>query len=351
MFFRLSLLICAFAFITSFLSEPEPTPYKFPSLLFFPEMPKNPDNPVTIEGIELGRRLFYDSILSGDYNLSCASCHKQEYAFSDGGIKFSKGHNNKSQKRNTMPLFNLAWYESFFWDGHAQSIEEQALFPVRSHDELNLNWSTAKNRIQENTAYRNQFRKAFGNADIDSTTITKAIAQFERSLISYNSRYDQAIRREIVLTKDEYDGFVLMNDQTKGNCLHCHPTDPQALATTGKFSNNGLENQINLEKSEDRGKYEFTKKEVDMGLFKIPSLRNIALTGPYMHDGRFETLDEVLDFYSENIQESNTRDSRMGPHGFGGFHFSAEEKRKIICFLHALTDSTFISNPAHSNPN
>ncbi len=307
-------------------------------------------NPLTLEGIELGRFLFYDSVLSDQNNFSCASCHQQQYAFSDGPKTLSTGPSGIKQKRTTPPLFNLPWYQSYFWDGRAHTLEEQAYFPVRAHSELNLDWKIAERRIQKSKFYKPKFRAAFGNIRIDSSLIVKAIAQFERTLISHNSKYDQVIRGETTLTAEEFEGFVLINDQTKGDCMHCHTTDSDALGTTGKFSNNGLDSAKTFSDYPDSGLGGDTKTKSDYGKFKIPSFRNVAFTAPYMHDGRFKTLEEVLDFYSEGVVLSVNIDSKMQYAHKGGVHLNKEEKRKIILFLNTLTDSTFTTNPAYSNP-
>ena len=326
------------------------TPYEFPELKHFPPMPLSVDNPVTVEGALLGRLLFYDPILSKDSTFSCGSCHRQEAAFSDAPKRVSKGIKGVFLKRNTLPLFNLAWYPALFWDGKAGSVEEQVFHPVRAFDEMNLDWPQATERIQQNDNYRRMFGETFGEVTIDSTLIAKAIAQFERTLISNNSKYDKVLRGEVYFTAEEYEGFVLMNDQTKGDCLHCHTTDADALGTTARFSNNGLDAIFNSEDYLDKGKGGTTGKTMDIGLFKIPSLRNIAVTAPYMHDGRFETLEEVLDFYSEGVNKSFNVDSKMGFVHQGGVRLIEEEKEKIILFLKTLTDSTFLTNPAFSDP-
>jgi cytochrome c peroxidase len=333
----------------SFVIINKPTPYQFPEMKLFPRMPTS-DNIPTVEGADLGRFLFYDTILSANNTFSCASCHKQEVAFSDSPKRFSKGINGELMKRNTMALYNLAWYPSLFWDGKATSIEDQVFHPVRAHDEMNLDWITAVQRIRKSKFYRQKFRAAFGNVVIDSILVSKAIAQFERTLISNNSKYDHVIKGESYLTSDEYEGFVLINDQTKGDCLHCHTTDADALGTTAKFSNNGLEASLKPSDYIDKGKAEITGLEKDVGLFKIPSLRNIAVTSPYMHDGRFQTLEEVLNFYSEGVNNSYNIDSKMEFAHQGGVQLTKNEQEKIIAFLKTLTDSTFLTNPEYANP-
>ena len=335
--------------VLSFKVVKQPTPYELPELKLFPKMPVT-DNPPTVEGAELGRFLFYDPILSADNTFSCASCHRQEAAFSDSPNRFSKGIDGNLMTRNTMPLFNLAWYPALFWDGKAASIEEQVFHPVRAHDEMNLDWTTVVQRIKQSDFYRPKFQSAFGNTEIDSVLIARAIAQFERTLISSNSKYDKVIRGEDYFTADEYQGFVLINDQTKGDCLHCHTTDANALGTTGKFSNNGLVAAFKPDDYSDKGKAELTGQNQDVGQFRIPSLRNVAVTAPYMHDGRFPTLEEVLDFYSEGVNNSYNIDSKMGFAHQGGVQLTKDEKQKVIAFLKTLTDTTFLTNPEFGNP-
>ena len=327
----------------------DPILYKYPDLFHFPKMIPT-SNPPTVEGVELGRFLFYDPILSKDSTLSCGSCHKQEKAFSDSPKAFSKGINGNLMQRNTMPLFNLQWYSSFFWDGKVKTLEEQVFHPVRSHNEMDLNWNQATRRIKNNNFYLPKFSAAFENQEIDSLTISKAIAQFERTLISCNSKYDQVLRGDAFFTPQEFEGFNLINDQTKGNCLHCHTTDANALGTTAGFSNNGLDNFTTPNEYIDKGKGNITTNLSDIGLFRIPSLRNVGITSPYMHDGRFRSLEEVLDFYTHGVNHSYNLDSKMENSYRTGLDLTEHEKENIILFLHTLTDSVFLNNPDFSNP-
>ncbi len=345
---RVILLVCLFIILAAFTQNP--SPYIFPELKFFPNMPNSVSNPVTNEGVTLGRYLFYDPTLSLNFDLSCASCHKQEKAFSDAPNTFTKGHKGMLSNRNTMPLFNLAWYSSFFWDGRASSLEEQIFHPVRDATEMSLPWKIAVDRVQSNAFYTRKFKAAFGNQKIDSILIAKAIGQFLRTLISNQSKFDKVIAGEEYLTKEEYAGFVLMNDMTRGDCLHCHTTDANALGTTGGFSNNGLDDIKDPGLYKDKGLGGYTNLLKDNGKFKIPSLRNIAVTAPYMHDGRFETLEEVLDFYSEGVQHSANLDSKMGLAHQRTSPLTALEKKQIIAFLKTLTDSNLLSNPVFGNP-
>ena len=327
-----------------------PRPYVFPELKHFPVMPLAHDNQVTVEGAELGRHLFYDPILSLDSTMSCASCHRQEVAFSDAPNRFSEGLGGERLARNTMPLFNLAWYSSMFWDGRIGSLEDQVFHPVRAHDEMNLSWPEAEERVNRNAFYRQMFKLAFGEVEIDSILIARAVAQFERTLISINSKYDRVLRGEDHFTSDEYEGFVLMNDQTKGDCLHCHTTDSDALGTTGLLSNNGLFAARSPSDYADPGHGGVTFRSYDYGFFRIPSLRNVTLTAPYMHDGRFNTLEDVLKFYSAGVHAAYNIDPKMGHGNQRGAQLTIVEQEQVIAFLKTLTDSSFITNRAFSDP-
>lgn len=318
--------------------------YVFPSPAFFPKMPL-PQYPITKEAVELGRHLFYDTILSRDSTLSCASCHKQQFAFSDAGKPFSTGNNGVKQSRNTPGLFNLAWQPSFFWDGRSQSIEGQVLIPVAHTNEMNLTWAEATERVKHSKLYKKLFRAAYGNAIIDSGLITNAIGQFERTILSYRSKYDRVLAGKDTFTSTEAEGFELMNDMTMGDCLHCHITDGSPLGSTFSFSNNGLDIVPT-----DSGRAKITGLATDIGKFKIPTVRNLSFTAPYMHDGRFNTLEEVLDFYSEGVHPSINVDSKMEFAYQGGAKLTPEQKRKIIEFLHTLNDSTLTTDPAFASP-
>ncbi len=327
-------------------------PYTFneSGLKHFPPMPSSPENPVTVKGVELGRFLFYDPILSQDSSMSCSSCHKQKSAFSDAPVKFSSGRNGEILERNTPPLFNLAWYPALFWDGRAVSIEDQVFFPVRAHREMGLDWKLASQRLIKSSFYRKKFNQVFPGKNIDSVLVSRAIAQFERTLISCNSKYDQVLRGDIFFSKEETEGFVIINEMVQGDCMHCHLTDANAVGTILKFSNNGLDTATVPASYKDKGRGALTGKPADMGLFKIPSLRNVAITPPYMHDGRFQSLQEVLNFYSSGVHSGINTDSKMEYAYKGGVHLSEDQMKKVIAFLTTLTDSTFISNKKFSSP-
>jgi len=344
------LCVCGLVFLFAFSGSNKPSPYKFPSLNNFPPMPVSADNPVTVEGADLGRHLFYDPILSRDSSFSCSSCHKQEFAFSDSPNQFSKGSNGESMLRNTPGLFNLAWYKNYFWDGRAKTMEEQVVHPIRTRNELNISWDEALKRLNRSKFYGKKFKNAFGNTTVDSLQVTRAVAQFERTLLSYNSKFDKALRQKAKLTQDELEGFELVNDMTIAGCVHCHTTDADALGTTGDFNNTGLDDVKKPEDYKDKGLGGISGNPRDNGRFKTPSLRNLVFTGPYMHDGRFKTIEEVIDFYSEHVKPSVNIDSKMEFAQQGGARLDKHQKRKIIAFLKTMSDSSFVKESAFSNP-
>ncbi|WP_118974935.1 cytochrome-c peroxidase [Taibaiella koreensis] len=321
------------------------TPYTIPLPAFvgdyFDKMPVDEENPLTEEGIALGRRLFYDKRLSAGNTLSCGSCHQQSHAFADNR-PFSLGVHDSVGIINTMPLFNLGWARSFFWDGRAPSLREQVTEPLINRLEMAGTWADVLDKLQQDKDYPRLFGAVFGPGKINSTMVAKALTQFELTLVSFNTRFDQYYfdGQADALTPQEERGLDIFFGF--GNCNHCHS---DVLLTDNYFRNNGLD------LTPKPGLYNTTGKESDRGRVKVPSLRNIALTAPYMHDGRFQTLEEVLDFYSSGIhQKSPNIDEHVVPLGKGLF-LTAEQKADLIAFLNTLTDSSFIRNPAFSDPN
>lgn len=323
-------------------------PWPKPELRFFPAFPKHFTMPTRAQ-VDLGRYLFYDPILSADSAFSCSSCHNPKQAFSDAGEAFSTGISGEMLTRNTPALFNLIWNESFFWDGRSASLSAQALHPVRDPNEMGLSWTQAEKRIRASAFYGPLFRKAYPDRSVDSLSITAALAAFQSILFSQDSKYDRVLRGEDYFSPQEYLGYTLVNLQNKGDCLQCHPTDPHALGTTGKFANNGLENAQSASDYPDSGRGLEGPRDRN-GWFKVPSLRNLAFSAPYMHDGRFETLEEVLDFYSEGLQEPYNADSKLQHAHKGGARLTKAEKEAILAFLSTLNDSVFIDNPLYANP-
>lgn len=323
----------------------ELTPYRIPLPEFvgdyFDKMPEDAENPLTEEGIALGRRLFYDKRLSADNTLSCGSCHQQRFAFADNRA-FSLGVHDSLGIMNTMPLFNLGWARSFFWDGRAPTLREQVTEPLINRLEMAGTWGDVLDKLQQDKDYPGLFRQVFGSDKINSTMVSKAITQFELTLVSFNTRFDKYYfdGQADALTPQEERGLDIFFGF--GNCNHCHS---DVLLTDNYFRNNGLD--LNPQP----GLYNTTGKESDRGRVKVPSLRNIALTAPYMHDGRFRSLEEVLDFYSSGIhQKSPNVDEHIVPLGKGLFLTTAQ-KADLVAFLHTLTDSSFIRNPAYADPN
>ncbi|MBT4413900.1 MAG: cytochrome-c peroxidase [Polaribacter sp.] len=314
-------------------------PVLFADKLIAPIIPA--DNPLTQEGVALGKKLFFDTILSGDETQSCASCHDPKKSFTDQQ-RFSNGVNDNLGTRNAMPLFNLAWNfdERFAWDGKEFSLEKQALEPVTNPIEMHGNWENITKKLQNNLEYKDLFLRAFGTSIIDSTLVTKAIAQFERTLISGNSKFDKYLRGEINLTPEEQNGFDVFMDESKGDCFHCHGSDNNPIWSDNKFHNNGLDNVF-----VDLGLGKITGDPKDNGKFKSPSIRNLAFTAPYMHDGRFATLEEVINHYSEGLKRSPTIDPLMKKVDEGGVHLSTQDKSNLKTFLQTLSDYNFINNP------
>ena len=321
-----------------------PVPYNleiptlFADKLIAPIIPA--DNLLTEEGIALGKKLFFDTILSGDETQSCASCHNPKKAFTDQQ-QFSNGVQGNLGTRNAMPLFNLAWNfdERFAWDGKEFSLEKQALEPVSNPIEMHANWKNIAKKLQQKIVYKELFLRAFGTSKIDSTLVTKAIAQFERTLISGNSKFDKYLRGDATLTSEEQNGFDVFMDEAKGDCFHCHGSDNNPLWTNNKFHNNGLDTHFS-----DLGLGKVTGDPNDNGKFKSPSIRNLAFTAPYMHDGRFATLEEVINHYSEGLKRSATIDPLMKKVNQGGIHLSTQDKTDLKAFLEALSDYAFVNN-------
>ncbi len=291
--------------------------------------------------IALGRRLFHERMLSRDESISCASCHPQVTAFADPR-RFSLGVEGKLGTRHGMPLFNLAWKREFFWDGRAPSLRQQALMPIQDPLEMNETLESVLRKLEEAGGYMDSFEKAFGTSEMTAERIGLALESFLLTLTANDSKFDRAMRGEGKLTEQEERGFRLFmteRDPRLGilgaDCFHCHGG---ALFTDHQFRNNGLP----IDEA-DLGRYRVTGSRLDRGTFATPSLRNIALTAPYMHDGRFATLEEVLDHYSEGVQRTDTLDPNLAKHPDGGLHLSASEKAEVIAFLKTLSDARYLT--------
>ncbi len=320
------------------------------------------NNPVTDAGATLGRVLFYDKNLSANNTISCASCHQQEKGFSDPA-RFSVGLNGETTKRNSMTLINSRWYQKkgFFWDERAATLEDQVLMPIQDHVEMGLELSELVNKLEELTYYSTLFNKAFGSPEITTDRIALSLAQFTRSIVSLDSKFNQAVRADgldevpetemvalSTLTEQENVGLdIFFNYAT---CGYCH-MGPAHVADSMK--NNGL--QLNYA---DKGKAEWTGNPNDNGLFKPPSLANIAQTAPYMHDGRFETLMDVVNHYNSNIQAHSNLNFRLTTEDRDGtvggtplvLELDQEQKEALVAFLKTFTDEKLSQEEKYSNP-
>ena len=294
------------------------------------------ENPLSNSKIQLGRKLFYDPILSKDNMVSCASCHLSYTAFTHVDHAISHGIGDSIGIRNSMTLVNLAWSKHFMWDGAINHIEVQALAPISHEDEMGEEVGAVLLKLQSDPNYPVLFVQAFGDSVISSQNMLKAMAEFQLTFVSANSKYDRVLAGKDHFSEQEEKGYQIFQSK----CSSCH-TEP--LFTNGYFENNGLPVDPNLN---DMGRFGITKRSSDSLKFKVPSLRNIEFSQPYMHDGRFLSLHEVLKHYSEGIHESNTLSSQLK----GGLNITEDERLNLIHFLLTLTDKEFLFNPDLAYP-
>ncbi len=297
------------------------------------------DNPLVSEGFELGRKLFYDPVLSRDSTVSCSSCHQQFVAFAHSGHALSHGIDNQLTSRNSIGMFNLAWQKEFFWDGGVVNLENVPIIAIQNPLEMDEELSVILSKLNRNAQYRQAFKTVFHKDTIDSRQLLKALTQFMGVMVSADSKYDMYKRGEQALTTDELKGLQLMRQK----CTPCHDGE---LFTDLSFRNNGL----NAAFSKDSGRAHITGLAADAGKFKVPSLRNIALTEPYMHDGKLKSLEDVLEHYRSGVKKSATLDPVLETQVVPGIPITEEEKQNIILFLQTLTDQSFISDPKFSDP-
>lgn len=329
----------------------DPSPYSV-NLRGFPDPGFPANNQPTAAGVQLGRMLFYEKSLSKDGSMSCADCHRQQHGFSDT-LKYSIGVEKLPGKRHSMALINLAWHkEGLFWDGRSLHARDQALKPIQDPLEMNEKLENVISKLQSQKLYRDQFVRAFGSDTITAEKIGLAIEQFEFVLVSNNSKFDQWKRGETTLTDSEERGRQLFftefdpSGAKKGaECFHCHAT---FNFTNSEYMNNGLDAAAD---QSDPGRMNVTGSQWDMAMFKVPTLRNVAVTAPYMHDGRFSTLEEVIDHYNTGVKNSPTVDFLMQYNlQPGGLRLTTQDKQDLVAFLKTLTDTEFLSNPAFKSP-
>ena len=289
-----------------------PTPYELPQPMFFPTKNNIPaDNPMTEEGVALGEKLFFEG-------RSCAMCHHPEYSF-EGGPEATLEH--LGTEHTMLPLINLVWNTTGLgWESNVKTLEDMVYAAYTSPLEINADTAEVVRQLQQSDTYPELFRKAFGSSKITFVNVEKAIAQYVRSLVFADSKFDRYLRGEEQLNQDELNGYMLFITEDGADCFHCHGGGSNALFTTNLMYNNGL--------------------DAIQGEFKAPTLRNIALTAPYMHDGRFTTLDEVIDFYSEGVQYSEHISPLMHHVMYGGVRLTPNEKQQLKAFLNTLTDSS-----------
>ncbi|HRI60017.1 MAG TPA: cytochrome c peroxidase [Saprospiraceae bacterium] len=353
-----TLFVLSFLFAACDSKEPvetpatyDPTPYilkigDFPT----PDLPA--DNKLTVAGVQLGRMLFYEKMLSKDGSQACANCHKQEDAFSDIR-RFSIGVEQLPGKRQAMAVMNLAWHQNgLFWDGRAPKVRDQALKPIQDPLEMNETLPNVVTKLSADKKYTDQFIRAFGDATVTSERVGLALEQFMLTMVSANAKYDKFLRGETALTDSELRGkdlffseFDPFGSEKGAECFHCHAGQN---FTNDEFMNNGLDTDAGMT---DEGRQKATNDPADRGKFKVPSLRNIALTPPYMHDGRFATLEAVIDHYDHGAQPSATADVllqyNLQP---GGLQLTAQDKADLVAFLKTLTDTEFLTNAAYQKP-
>jgi cytochrome c peroxidase len=307
---------------------------------YFPELASPANNRLTKQGVELGRRLFYDPILSGDSSQACGGCHLQEVGFGDTR-RFSEGIDGIKGNRQAPTIVNPGWMVfGQFWDGREPDLEGQATRPVPNPIEMHLPWAVAVERLRRHPEYPELFCAAFGDSRIDSIRVVKAIAQFERTFISIDSKYDRWKRGVDTYTPEEFAGYRIFTTEV-GDCFHCHM---EPLYSTGTFHNTGLD-AVPV----DRGRMDVTGDPADIGKFKAPSLRNVMVSSPYMHDGRFATIYQVLDHYNFAFHDGDDVDPLIRAR-LTRRPMRAGEIDTLVIFLETLTDYEFLSNPALSNP-
>lgn len=316
-----------------------PLEFKVPSN--FPPLAYNiSNNPPTQKGFELGKKLFYDGRLASDGVVSCGFCHIQENAFTHHGHTFSHGVNDAVGTRNTPSIQNLGYQTAFMWDGAVNHLDLQSILPFTNPVEMNGDFSAAITMMKGDAEYQKLYKLAFADGQINSENMLKALGQFMLMVTSSNSRFDKYRRNEAGgdLTQQELSGYAIFNQK----CASCHATD---LFTDNSFRNNGLSVNPALN---DVGRYRVTELDQDLHKFKVPSLRNVEKTAPYMHDGRLLTLEGVLDHYSSEVVDSATLDPILKQNGTLRINLSTTEKSALIAFLKTLTDTQYLTDKRFS---
>ncbi len=292
------------------------------------------NNPITKAGFELGKRLFNDPKLSSDNSVACSNCHAKGVAFADPQHRLSVGVQERTGFRNAPALMNMAFMKEFFWDGAVSHLDFAPIIAIESEFEMNEKLVNVVAQLNDHSEYPALFREAFGNIDtINAPLLLHALSQFTNMMVSATSKYDRYIQQKDNLTPEELSGLELFEKK----CATCHSG---VLLTNQEFHKNGLDNEFT-----DIGRAGISEYEGDIGKFRVPSLRNVELTAPYMHDGRFNTLEEVLDHYQKGVKSSKTLSPLLRQDNQLGIELTEQEKHLIIEFLYTLTDRAFTSNP------
>ncbi len=302
----------------------------------FPEMTFDiTGNPVTVNGVALGKKLFYEGKLSRNNTISCGFCHIQEYAFTHHGHTVSHGIDDRLGIRNAPPIQNMAFLKNYTWDGVSHNLDERSLVPITTDFEMDSSLPEAVAKLNADANYKKMFMAAFGDENITGEKILKAISQFMVTMISADSKYDRMKKGNAVFNAEESQGMALFQNK----CASCHSGD---LFTDESYRNTGMYYNPQLD---DRGRYRVTLDWNDNMKFRVPSLRNVEYTAPYMHDGRFYSLEAVMNFYSENVENQPNLDPLLKQNGHIGIPMTSLEKQNIITFLKTLSDKNFIMNP------
>ncbi len=321
------------------ITDPETSLVLFEKPSTFPNTSyKMKSNPITEEGFLLGKKIFFDGKLSRDGSISCAECHNQAYAFTHHGHAQSHGIDGLVGSRNAPALQNLAWQKTFFWDGGVFDLDLFSIAPIENPVEMDEKIGNVLEKLRKDQSYPPMFKKAFGTEDITTERFLKSLSQFMLTLVSANSKYDQYKAGKANFSTDEKAGLALFNEK---GCASCHP---ELLFTDESFKSNGLPTDF-FRTFVDTGRFRITELNEDKYKFKVPSLRNIEYTFPYMHDGRFNSLEDVLDHYAEgSMADLENLDPIFKKNTKRGITLTAKEKSQIIAFLKTLTDEEFLKN-------
>ncbi len=319
-----------------------------------PAAPEPPHNPTTVAGVALGRRLFYDPALSGNSQVACASCHRQSLAFADGVALSTRGVSGRALLRHVPSLVNTAWAQGLFWDGGATNLESLVFGPIAHPDEMAQTLKDLPAKLAQRPEYPPLFQAAFGTDSITVALVARALAQFQRSIVSFNSRFDRYLTLAQSVGAGQAAAQTFSANEVAGlavfgaKCASCHPPP---MFTDHLYHNNGLDTHFPAHDGGIYlGRFRISGDSAEMGQFKTPTLRNVAITAPYMHDGRFATLAQVVAHYAQGMKKSSTLEKNFQQGSHLGLALSPSEQIDLITFFNTLTDSSLLQNTTLSNP-